>query len=70
MRSRRVALLSNPGMAEREPEIGELSVNLIISQGPKNGQRTYHDQGFVEQGTSSFPDSRPDRLCIQFIDRA
>ena len=49
---------------------GELSVNLIISQGPRKEQSTYHDQGFVEQGTSSFPDSRPDRLCTQFIDPA
>ena len=49
---------------------GEISVNLIISQGPRNEQSTYHDQGFVEQGTSPFSDSRPDRLCIQFIDPA
>lgn len=70
MRSRRVALLSNPEMAKREPENGELPDNLIISQEPRNEQSTYYDQGFVEQGTSSFPDSRPERLCIQFIDPA
>ena len=67
MRSRCVALPSNPGMAEREPENGEFPDNFIISQGPRNEQSTYHDQGFVEQGTSSFPDSRPGRLCIHFI---
>ena len=33
MRSRRVALLSNPGMAERERENGELPDNFSISQG-------------------------------------
>ena len=63
MRSRRIALLSNPGMTEREPGNGELSDNLIISPGPRNEQSTYHDQDFVEQGTSSLLDLRPERLC-------
>lgn len=63
MRSRRIALLSNPGMTEREPGNGELSDNLIISPGPRNEQSTHHDQDFVEQGTSSLLDLRPERLC-------
>lgn len=53
-------------MTEREPGNGELSDKLIISLGPRNEQSIYHDQDFVERGTSSPLDLRPGRLCTVY----